>query len=78
MHGCHCRSHTEKARDDMKDGIHPDGYIVTNKQTNADRIRNMTDEELAEWFDTVTKDVLGGSTWNKKGWLKWLREESEE
>lgn len=46
-------------------------------QTNADRIRSMTDEELAEWFDTVTKDVLGGSTWDKKGWLKWLREESE-
>lgn len=47
-------------------------------QTNADRIRSMTDEELAEWFNTVTKDVLGGSTWNKKGWLKWLRAESEE
>lgn len=46
--------------------------------TNADRIRSMTDEELAEWFNTVTKDVLGGSTWNKKGWLKWLRAESEE
>ncbi len=46
-------------------------------QTNADRIRSMTDEELAEWFNTVTKDVLGGSTWNKKGWLKWLRAESE-
>ena len=62
----------------MKDGIHPDGCIVTNKQTNADWIRNMTDEELAEWFDTVTKDVLGGSTWNKNGWLKWLRAESED
>lgn len=46
-------------------------------QTNADRIRSMTDDELAEWFDTVTKDVLGGSTWNKNGWLKWLRAESE-
>ena len=46
--------------------------------TNADRIRSMTDEELAEWFNTVTKDVLGGITWNKKGWLKWLRAESEE
>lgn len=46
--------------------------------TNADRIRSMTDEELAEWFNTVTKDVLSGSTWNKKGWLKWLRAESEE
>lgn len=61
----------------MKDGIHPDGCIVTNKQTNADRIRSMTDEELAEWFDTVTKDVLGGSTWNKKGWFKWLKAECE-
>ena len=46
-------------------------------QTNADRIRSMTDEELAKWFDAVTKDVLGGSTWDKKGWLKWLRAESE-
>ena len=46
--------------------------------TNADRIRNMTDEELAKWFDTVTKDVLGGSTWDKNGWLKWLKAESEE
>lgn len=45
--------------------------------TNADRIRSMTDEELAKWFDTVTKDILGGSTWDKKGWLKWLRAESE-
>lgn len=47
-------------------------------QTNADRIRSMTDEELAKWFDAVTKDILGGSTWDKKGWLKWLRAESEE
>lgn len=46
-------------------------------QTNADRIRSMTDEELAKWFDAVTKDVLGGSTWDKNGWLKWLRAESE-
>ena len=38
-------------------------------QTNADRIRNMTDEELAKWFDAVTKDILGGSTWDKKDGL---------
>ena len=52
--------------------------LTEQKQTNADRIRSMTDEKMAEWFNTVTKDVLGGSTWNKKGWLKWLRAESEE
>lgn len=45
--------------------------------TNADRIRSMTDEELAKWFDAVTKDILGGSTWDKKGWLKWLKAKSE-
>ena len=53
------------------------GLEVEKPQTNADRIRSMTDEELAKWFDIVTKDVLGGSTWNKNGWLKWLRAESE-
>ena len=37
--------------------------------TNADRIRSMTDQEMANWFDAVTKDVLGGSTWNKKDGL---------
>ena len=52
--------------------------IVREPQTNADRIRSMTDDGLAKWFDTVTKDVLGGSTWNKNGWLKWLRAESED
>ncbi len=31
----------------MKNGIHPEGYAVTRKKTNADRIRSMTDEELA-------------------------------
>ena len=37
----------------MKDGIHPSGYAIKRKQTNADRIRSMTDEELAEFlYDT--------------------------
>ena len=27
--------------------------IVENKETNADRIRNMTDEELAEWLTNM-------------------------
>ena len=37
----------------MKDGVHPEGYEIKRKQTNADRIRSMTDEELAEFlYDT--------------------------
>lgn len=37
----------------MKNGIHHNEYTVTNKQTNADRIRSMTDEELADFLVTV-------------------------
>ena len=47
-------------------------------RTNADRIRSMSDEELAEWFSTVTDDVLCGSTWSKDGWMKYLQSEVEE
>lgn len=46
--------------------------------TNADRIRSMSDEELAEWFSTVTDDVLRGSTWSKDEWMKYLQAEVEE
>lgn len=47
-------------------------------KTNADRIRAMTDKELAEWFFTVTDDVLNGSIWSKDGWMKYLQSEVEE
>ena len=55
--------------------------------TNADRIRAMTDEELAEWIVSVSLDVCPGGepTDNndyctehmtcKNCWLAWLREE---
>ena len=48
------------------------------RMTQADRIRSMSDEELAEWFSTVTDDVLRGSTWSKDGWMKYLQSEEEE
>ena len=40
----------------MKDGIYPSGYAgirKPKKQTNADRIRSMTNEELAEWLTNM-------------------------
>ena len=37
----------------MKNGIHPDGYIAKKKNTNADRIRNMTDEELLDFICSI-------------------------
>ena len=40
-------------------------------QTNADRIRSMTDEELAEIFAQYNISL------DKDGWLEWLKAESE-
>lgn len=39
--------------------------------TNADRIRAMTDEELAEWIISITED-------DTEGWLDWLKQEVSE
>lgn len=47
------------------------------RMTNADRIRNMSDEELAEFLTTVTSDVICGSSWDYDGWIKELQSEAE-
>lgn len=48
-----------------------DFYPVQKKHTHADRIRAMTDEELAVWLRTNTNYVPNG------GWLEWLIQEAE-
>lgn len=51
--------------------------FVDMKQTNADRIRNMSDEELADYLATVTSDAICGSSWDYDGWIKELQSEVE-
>lgn len=60
-------------------------YNTVYVQTNADRIRAMTDDELAEWLknwtimvmeDTKTKFILDGSFVNDA--IEWLKKEVEE
>ena len=54
--------------------------------TNADRIRSMTDEELAEWIADHTNCVDCNLVARCKGmnincnyaWLSWLKEESKQ
>lgn len=41
--------------------------------TNADGIRKMSDEELAEWLYTNTSSAWRG----REQWLEWLQEERE-
>lgn len=51
--------------------------LVDAKVTNADRIRNMSDEELADYLSTVTSDTICGSSWDYDGWIKELQSEAE-
>ena len=60
---------------------------ATPPKTNADRIRNMTDEELAEWIDNLLdaqgcppKGIDNCTKFDEcdKCWLKWLKEEVKD
>jgi hypothetical protein len=53
----------------MTDGARlSNGKFFPIKQTNADKIRQMTDEELAEWLENHCYQY---------GWLNWLKQEAE-
>ena len=65
---------------------------VTPKQTNTDRIRSMTDEELAEFIVSIDPDYPCPPNNScsycklpdcsikgcKDGWLEWLKQESAD
>ena len=57
----------------------------TNRITNADKIRAMTNEELAMWINDVTTNAfsvlsLGSNKQTKTifHWLDWLKQEAKE
>lgn len=45
---------------------------MSDKQSNADRIRNMSDEELAEWIYYHNTKFS-----SEKQWFDWLQSEAE-
>ena len=51
--------------------------ILSRPLTNADRIRSMTDEELATMMSTIyrTQELIGGDV---QMWREWLKQEREE
>ena len=79
----------------MKDGIHgscaAQGWNCPNqrkKQTNADRIRSFSDEELAEFIEQISTDSMETISFGTKEYeeiwehketaLQWLQSEVEE
>jgi hypothetical protein len=46
--------------------------------TNADRIRAMTDEELAKWIEMITQILTTPGGVLKKPLIEWLKEEVKD
>lgn len=55
----------------------PDEFFH-HKQTNADRIRGMSDRELAEYLSKVQGDIFRGEMRLTPQWLDWLQQEATE
>ena len=51
--------------------------IVEKKETNADRIRNMSYEELAEFLSVHDLGLKGNDLPMLTDWLEWLQSEAE-
>lgn len=60
---------------DAPDGCKSNGGCGRT-QTNADRIRSMTDEEMAEWVWGAETAGRAYGPRGKKAWLDWLKEEA--
>lgn len=57
--------------------------LVTNRLTNADRIRRMSDKELAEWLARIEWDAYqhprAMTEYSMRmAWLDWLKQEVED
>lgn len=51
-------------------------YNTVYMQTNADRIRAMTDEELAVFLSQTEEHLFTGNLWSIGTWNEWLKTEA--
>lgn len=51
-------------------------YGLGDPITNADRIRAMTDEELAHLLHSAEEHLFTGNLWNYDKWTEWLKQEA--
>ena len=66
-----------------KDCENCEHYHSKYKKTNADRIRAMTDEELADWLACIENKILEKQPMLERAaveadWLEWLKEEVKD
>lgn len=84
-----CKNREEMCNDSMamRNLCKRNGFDAFSPVTNADRIRAMSDEELAEFLWSIGSSPLNGNvylngkliffTGNGNGWLNWLKQEVE-
>lgn len=65
---------TSKERKILEDA----GVLFPAVITNADKIRAMTDEELAHLLHSAEEHLFTGNLWNYEKWTEWLKQEAEE
>jgi len=69
-----CSCGGDEAKCDFYDYVRERAKILSQKPTNADRIRAMSDEELAKhlyWWDNSPLHA------SRERWLDWLKQEAE-
>lgn len=54
------------------------GLFKPRKMTNADRIRIMTNEELAHLLHSAEEHLFTGNLWNYEKWMDWLKQEVDD
>ena len=70
VHTCNCQ-HNSNSRENEP------CCRCDSRQTNADRIRNMSDEELAEFLSVHDLGLKGNDLPMLTYWLEWLQSEAE-
>ena len=81
MNGCIYRTEDGKCKQFSVGGVlsfcYLDGTCDCKIPSNADRIRQMSDEKLAETFDLLTR-TRPETKDDKQCWLSWLKSQVEK
>ena len=90
MDGCLCKTCASKTCWNAGHDTYIEKCSMYSRKpiTNADRIRSMTDEELADFLWSIGSNPVTGNYYlngkllffcgNGNGWLDWLRQEARE
>ena len=70
VHTCNCKYNSNSRENEPC-------YRCDSRHTNADRIRNMSDEELAEFLAVHDLGLKGNDLPMLTDWLDWLQSEAE-